>query len=314
MLKILHFMKARRLRGYQLEDLGKIMSEVMRIPELINSVDELLSLPDVVIRANELIDSEAADIDDIAEVIALDPALSAQLLKLVNSAFYSFPSKIETISRAIMVTGVNELRSLIMSASAVAVFNRIAPDIIDMDDFWFRSVYVGLAAKQISGDRRKAEKMFLMGLLHDVGRIVLFNRDVDSANRILAEVQTSSKKLYEIERDVLGYTISEVSAALLENWGLAESLWHPIQAMFSDEPTADIANDARILQLAARLADCTDPDQKTTNEEFRALQQATGLLEDAHVKPEDLEEIMTEVNLYCFEVLSVINPDASLVF
>ena len=290
------------------------MSEVMQIPELIDRVEELLSLPDVVIRANELIDSEEADIDDIAEVIALDPSLSAQLLKLVNSAFYSFPSKIETISRAIMVTGVNELRSLIMSASAVAVFNRIAPDIIDMDDFWFRSVYVGLAAKQVSGDRRKAEKMFLMGLLHDVGKIVLFSRDVDSANRILAEAQTSSKKLYEIERDVLGYTISEVSAALLESWGLAESLWRPIQAMYSDEPAADIANDARILQLAARLADCTDPDQQTTNEEFRALQQATGLLEDTHVKPEELEEIMTEVNLYCFEVLSVINPDAALVF
>ena len=290
------------------------VSEVRAISELIESVEELVSLPDVVIRASELIDSDEADIDDIAEVIALDPALSAQLLKLVNSAFYSFPTKIETISRAITVTGVNELRSLILSASAVAVFKRIAPEIIDMDDFWFRSVYTGLAAKQISGDRRKAEQMFLMGLLHDVGKIVLFSKETEAANQILSRAQASHKPLNEIEREVLGYTLSEVSAALLENWGLPKNLWLPIKAMYAAEPPEAVVKDASVLQLAARLADCTDTQQNTSIETLEALQQESSLLEASGSKPEELEEIMTEVNLYCFEVLNVINPDASLVF
>ena len=286
----------------------------MQINQLIKDVEKLLSLPDVVIRANELMDSGEADIEDIAEVVALDPGLSAQLLKLVNSAFYSFPTKIDTISRAITVIGVNELRSLLLSASAVSVFNRIAPETVDMDDFWFRSVYVGLAAKQIAADRRKAEQMFLMGLMHDVGKIVLFNKDPDSANEILARHASPDQSMPEIEREVLGYTLSEVSAALLENWDLSESLWMPIKMMYENNPADAVARDARVLQLAARLADCALPEQNVQSAAFQALQNDSNLLQAANLKPDDLEDIMNEVNMFTFEVLAVINPDASLVF
>jgi len=286
----------------------------MQIDELIKDVEKLLSLPDVVIRANELMDSGEANIEEIAEVVALDPGLSAQLLRLVNSAFYSFPTKIDTITRAITVIGVNELRSLLLSASAVSVFNRIAPEAIDMDDFWFRSVYVGLAAKQIAADRRKAEQMFLMGLLHDVGKIVLFNKNPDSANEMLSRHASTQQPLAVIEREILGFTLSQVSAALLQNWDLSESLWMPIQMMYEDNPPAAVAKDSRILQLAARLADCAIPEQNVESEAFQALQKDSNLLQAANVKADDLEDIMTEVNMFTFEVLGVINPDASLVF
>lgn len=287
---------------------------MMQIPELIEGVEELLSLPEVVVRANELIDSPSADFEDVAEVIALDPSLAAQLLKLVNSAFYGFPNKIETISRAITLVGTRELRNLIMSASAVDSFNRIAPDSIDMNDFWFRSVYVGLAAKQIANDRRMAEQMFLMGLLHDVGKIVLFSRDVDTANQLIHEIEQVTHPVYQVEKDILGYTLSEVSAALLEQWGLAENIWRPIANMYCEPPAEAVAHEAQVLQLAARLADSADPDQQTTVREFEALKQEKALLEATHLKPDDLEQVMTEVNLYCFDVLGVINPDASLIY
>jgi len=113
------------------------MPETLQIPQLIEDVEELLSLPDVVMRANELIDSETSGVESIAEVIALDPSLTAQLLRLVNSAFYGLPSKIETISRAITVIGVQELRSLILSASAVEVFNKVAPVLVQKRLCWF---------------------------------------------------------------------------------------------------------------------------------------------------------------------------------
>jgi len=291
------------------------MSDTPQIPQLIEDVEELLSLPDVVVRANELIDSETAGVESIAEIIALDPSLSAQLLKLVNSAFYGLPSKIETISRAITVVGMQELRSLILSASAVEIFNKVAPETIDMNDFWFRSVYVGLAAKQISGDRRKAEMFFLMGLLHDVGKIVLFMKNDVIANEILREAVDSGRSLHQIEQEKMGFTASQVSSALLQNWGLSETLYEPISYMYQNAESSAFAKDAAILRLAARLSDCSEPEVKGRNaEKLSAVMQDNSLLEAAGVKAEALEDIMNDVNLYCFDVLSVINPEASLVF
>ncbi|MEH6628984.1 MAG: HDOD domain-containing protein, partial [Motiliproteus sp.] len=86
--------------------------------DIIDGIDELVSLPDAVIRANELLDSPHGNAENIGEVISHDPGLSAKLLKLVNSAFYSFPAKIDTVSRAITLIGTNELRSLILASSA----------------------------------------------------------------------------------------------------------------------------------------------------------------------------------------------------
>ena len=246
------------------------MPETLQIPQLIEDVEELLSLPDVVMRANELIDSETSGVESIAEVIALDPSLTAQLLRLVNSAFYGLPSKIETISRAITVIGVQELRSLILSASAVEVFNKVAPEAIDMNDFWFRSVYVGLAAKQLSGDRRRAEMFFLMGLMHDVGKIVLFMKNDAIANQMLREAVASGKSLQQIEKETMGFTLSQVSSALLQNWGLAETLYEPISIMYENAQASPYFKDAAILRLAARLSDCTEPEVKGRNEIGRA--------------------------------------------
>lgn len=291
------------------------MSDMLQISHMIEDVEELLSLPDVVIRANELIDSETANVESIAEVIALDPSLTAQLLKLVNSAFYGFPSKIETISRAITVIGMQELRSLILSASAAEVFSKVAPETIDMNDFWFRSVYVGLAAKQISSDRRKAEMFFLMGLMHDVGKIVLFMKNDTIANEMLREAIDSGRSLHEIEKEKMGFTASQVSSALLQNWGLAETLHEPISLMYQHAEASPYSEDAAILRLAARLSDCTEPEVKGKNaEKLSAVIEDRALIEAAGVKADDLEDIMNEVNLYCFDVLSVINPEASLVF
>ena len=115
--------------------------------ELIDGIDHLVSLPDVVIRVNELIESDSATVDDIGSVINHDPALSAQLLKLVNSAFYGFPSQVDSVSRAVNLIGTTQLRSLVFASSAADAFSNISTDLIDMNSFWHRSVYCGLIAK-----------------------------------------------------------------------------------------------------------------------------------------------------------------------
>ncbi len=282
--------------------------------EIIKDVAHLTSLPDVVLRANELLDSENAGAAEIGEVVSLDPALSAQLLRLVNSAFYSFPNKIDTLSRAISVIGIRELRSLILSASATKVFNRIAPELIDMNDFWHRSVYAGLAAKKICSHNRrgKGEILFLTGLLHDVGKIVLFSRLPEEMNHVLDRAQKNQEPLHVVEREVFGFTSPEVGAELLKRWQLGENLYQPIR--FQDHPQMARAHatETRILHLAIMLTDCMNPELKgKPTTDLSSLDIDPNELQQLGLTMEELDDIITEANLECLEVLYIINPTSS---
>jgi HD-like signal output (HDOD) protein len=285
--------------------------------EIIKDVAHLVSLPDAVIRANELLDSESAGAAEIGEVISLDPALSAQLLRLVNSAFYSFPKKIDTLSRAVSIIGMKELRSLILSASATSVFNKIAPDLIDMNDFWQRSVYTGLAAKKISrrAKQGKGETLFLTGLLHDVGKIVLFNSLPEEATLALERSRENQEPLHLVEREVFGFTSPEVGAELLKMWRLGENLFQPIR--FQDQPhmAKEFPIEARILNLSIMLTDCMNPELKGgETAELSSLDIDPDHMKQLHLSMEKLDAIITEVNLECLEVLYIINPTSSTTY
>lgn len=282
--------------------------------DIIKEVDGLLSLPEVVISANQLLNSPAATARDIGEVISHDPALSAQLLKLVNSAFYGFTSPIDTISRAVTVIGNRELRTVILSASVATVFNRIAPELVDMDDFWHRSVYAGLVAKKLAetqGNSRN-EALFLTGLLHDVGKIVLFSYRPEQAGLILAQAAETGRPLYQVEQEILNFTSAELGAELLESWKLGQNLWLPIRYQRTPKQASGLEAEAWMLNLSIALTDCVEPEHKgASTVELEDLEFEPAALESLGLSTQDLFGINQEVNLECLDVLQIINPKAS---
>jgi len=290
------------------------MSSAATPQEIIKQVDGLLSLPEAVISANQLLNSPAATARDIGEVISHDPALSAQLLKLVNSAFYGFTAPIDTISRAVTVIGNRELRTVILSASVATVFNQIEPALIDMDDFWHRSVYAGLVAKRLGEDRGKGRKeaLFLTGLLHDVGKIILFTYLPNEAGLILQQAAESGRPLHQVEQDMLNFTSAELGADLLESWNLGENLWLPIRYQRTPEQASGFETEAWMLHLAIALTDCVEPEHKNASTmEFADLAVEPAALKSIGLSFQDLYGINQEVNLECLDVLQIINPKAS---
>ena len=123
----------------------------MKLEELLDKVDTLLSLPDVFARVNDLIDDPKSSARDIAEVISHDPGLTARLLKVVNSAYYGLSAPVDTVAKAVTVVGMEDLHALILGTSTVEAFQRIPSDLMDMDSFWHRSVFCALAARELAG-------------------------------------------------------------------------------------------------------------------------------------------------------------------
>jgi putative nucleotidyltransferase with HDIG domain len=193
--------------------------------DLINDTLELASLPGVVVRAMELLNNPNTSASDIGEIIADDPALTMRLLKIVNSAFYGFPSRIDTISRAITIIGTLELTDLILGSSAIQVFSKLPNQLIDMEKFWEHSLYTGVVARLLARYLRapNTERCFVMGLLHDIGALVMYHQQPEGSRQALEIAEEKSIPLDMAEGEVFGFNHSDVGAELMRAWNLPES-------------------------------------------------------------------------------------------
>lgn len=187
---------------------------------MVSQVQTMYSLPATYHRLTEAVENPDNSIAEIAEVISNDQSVAMRVLQLANSAFFSFPSKIETISHSLTLIGVQQVKQLIQGTAVIEMFEGMPSNYVTMRSFWEHSVACGLTAKILASLRQEpnVERFFVLGLLHDVGRLVLFQHAVDKAVEIFEEAQSTREYLYVIERNKLGFDHAELSSALMEHW------------------------------------------------------------------------------------------------
>jgi len=155
---------------------------------------QLTSFPDIYYRINKAINDTRSSAFYLAEVISKDTSLSTNLLKIANSAFYGLPSKVDTITRAITLIGLNEISTLAMGVLAMRFFKGIPQKLIDMKTFWIHSIACGSIASIIARNKKglEEERFFVAGMLHDMGRLVTA---ITLPQRTVQAVLESRKKL-----------------------------------------------------------------------------------------------------------------------
>ncbi len=211
----------------------------------INKIDDIPTLPTVAIEIIGLAQSPDVQINKLSEVIHQDPPLATKVLKAANSAYYRrATSEVETIQRAIMLLGLNEIvdiTSTISVFSAFPVMDREAHSI--RLSFWNHCVATGIIAKYLAKKLKIMSdgKEFVGGLLHDVGKIILdeYFHDSFTAARSLASERHCP--MLDAEREILGTDHSEVGYLLAAKWHLPAYIadiiqWHhdPAQAKFKE--------------------------------------------------------------------------------
>lgn len=194
--------------------------------EMVADCRGLVSPPDICLKVAELAQSSDTSMADIGEVIIRDPNLTARLLGIVNSAYYNLRSQVDTVSRALTVIGLGELQSLILAISAVKSFSSIPNGLVNIDTFWRHGIYSGLIARSLSRrvDVLHPERLFIAGLLHDIGALVLYNRLPEVCRDLLLSAQGDEELLFQAEQDELGFTHAELGALLMGNWQVPAEL------------------------------------------------------------------------------------------
>lgn len=187
---------------------------------------ELASHPEIfrqVLQAAHDPESSAAY---VADVVSKDVALSVKLLKVVNTPYYGFPQKVETLSRAIVLLGSNKIVKLALGISVVSMFQGLDTDLLDMSAFWKHSVACGVVGMLLAVHcgEQDAERFFVAGLLHDVGRLIMLKNRLQSMQKVLAESRCRKIALHALEKERWGFSHAELARAVLEKWRLPESL------------------------------------------------------------------------------------------
>jgi HD-like signal output (HDOD) protein len=219
--------------------------------ELIRDHVKLPSLPTMYVQINEAINRPNSSASDIAKVISKDTSLSAGLLKIVNSSFYGFPSKIDTLSRAVTIVGTRQLTTLALGMNIMNVFKKIPSDLIHMRSFWEHSLACGICARIIGSYKKipNTERVFVAGLLHDIGRLILYSYVPIQARNALIKARQDDDLLYNSEHESLGFDHSTIGGLLLKKWKLPVSLENSVKYHHSPEESKDPLEPA-IIHLA----------------------------------------------------------------
>lgn len=259
--------------------------------DLVDETQALISLPEIYLRLRRVMDAGESSMQDVADVIKLDPALTARLLRIANSALYNFPARIETLSRAASVLGLRQIHDLVLAASVARAFRGLPNDLMDMMTFWHRSVYRAYLAQGLGAAAgvRDTESLFIRGLLLDLGHLILYHRHPEACREALASCGDDLDRLRAAERELIGCDAIGVGAQLMHAWHMPasyvaafEHLDHPSAAGVHAKATA-------LLHIAAELSFGLDTDRLLKEIIGRIKQEAWDLTD---LWPETVNELV----------------------
>lgn len=231
-------------------------SRHLSVDQMVQDVSTIHSLPMFYTQLSETIDHPRSSIADIAKIISEDQGLTARILRLANSPLFGYFSKIETITHAVTIIGVLQVRDLALAISVMDVFAGIPENLVNMEQFWRHSLATGLAARHIATNQREAslERFFVAGILHDVGRLVMYIRDPDHCLALLERCRSTGELLSLAERDFFGFDHADVGGALLRRWKIPPRVAEPVEKHHDGLKAEHYPREAAILHVADLVA------------------------------------------------------------
>ncbi len=188
-------------------------------------ITRMPSLSTTVGKVMEICSRVDASPNELNKVISLDPVLTGQVLKLINSAYYSLVNKVTSLTRAITMLGLNTVKNMALSTAIIKTVAGVKKSrVLPVSKFWAHSISVGVSAKLLAQVKEipvlEREEFFIGGLLHDLGKIP-FGDEYAEVVRVAGIEQAP---LVEMERQLLGIDHQQVGMMIAERWKLNESL------------------------------------------------------------------------------------------
>jgi putative nucleotidyltransferase with HDIG domain len=191
-------------------------------------IDRMPSLSTTVTKVIEVCNQPNTSPNDLNRVISLDPVLTGQVLKLINSAYYSLPNQVTTLTRAIIMLGLNTVKNLAISTAVLDAIKKEGSHCFPMDSFWTHSLCVGVTAKALAASMKipaeAQEEFFVAGLLHDLGKIPFSNCFAEDYKKVMELADLQRCSLLRAEEMIFGFDHHDTGRMIAEKWQLSKNI------------------------------------------------------------------------------------------
>lgn len=231
--------------------------------EKVTANAKLISLPDVYLRLKAVLEKQDYSMGEVADVISHDPAMTARLLRLVNSAYFGLAAKIDTVNRAVSLLGTQQVHDLVLAVSVADSFDGLSNQVMDMRRFWRNSVSCAIASKELAArcNVLDSERLFVAGLLRDIGHLILFQTVPSQIQQAMQHARKQGVPLYRVERLLLGIDYAKLGGTLMQQWQLPKSLWEPTECHVEPALAEEFPLIASLLHIAAVITDAVDEER-----------------------------------------------------
>ncbi|MGD9016860.1 MAG: HDOD domain-containing protein [Desulfobacterales bacterium] len=204
--------------------------ENLFLSHLLKQDKKLPTLPAIAAQLIEAVQKDEPDIGVISAIIANDPPLSIEVLKFVNSPYFGFRRKISSVHHAAQMLGINTVKNLAISFALIKTFSRQSNG-FDYSDFWKDSLVAAVSCKLIAQAVQPefAEDAFFLGLLHNIGILVLVEYLPSEYEPVIQEVKEEKTHLSAVENQILGFDHMQIGSYLVKKWGLPDIMVHAIR-------------------------------------------------------------------------------------
>lgn len=277
--------------------------------ELVESCTTVFTLPEIYFRVRDVVDDPDSTMDDLANALKLDPAISARLLYIVNSPLYGFPKQIDTITHAVNLLGTQAVSDLVTSTTIGRTFAGMPVQLMDVSKFWRKSVFCALLAGKIakSCGIDDSERFFVEGLLRDIGHFVLYQTVPERAQSALIEADYLDGSLAEVEQSNIGCDFAEVGAELIHSWGMPAQIEQAIRYQLSPHEAGDFSLHASIVHLAGFVV---DHEELEPNRRQAAIPFDPFAVTATQFVTASLPALLTETHALLQDMLALVQPSA----
>jgi len=193
----------------------------------LDSIPDIPTLPTIVIKVNKMLQDHDTSIKNLSKVIEKDQGMVAKILRLVNSTFYGFRSRITNIPHAVIILGFNTIRNAVVSVSIIKTFSgEKSFEGFEIKDFWRHSVAVAVTSRYLAEQTRldSPDDCFVSGLLHDIGKVVLSQDFTELFGLVWKSVKEDGLSFYEAEQKLLPVNHAQIGGHLAKKWQFPGSL------------------------------------------------------------------------------------------
>jgi HD-like signal output (HDOD) protein len=223
----------------------------------LDNIRDLPTLPQVAVQLNKILNDPDTTVDEVGCLIEKDQAIVGKMLRLVNSSFYGFGNSVTTVSRAVVILGFNMIRNALISVSIIDTMKGFGGSGIDLKAFWKHSISCAVIGRHLSirSGVGSPEEAFTVGIIHDIGKLVLAKYFTEEFSKIMTEV-AEGRPFFEVEAGVVPVHHNEIGAYLARRWSLPQVICDGIR--FSHGADTPDASPVAALVLCANMLVNTD--------------------------------------------------------